>query len=100
LAQASVPRVTPRNVRLEPQVVFRRLGEQMVLVHMGTNQIFELNETAARLWELLAQDGDVAAAESRLTQEYAVDPVELRTEVETTLAMLTTERLIVEAEDG
>ena len=92
--------MTPRFVRLEPQVVFRRLGEQMVLVHMGTNQIFELNETATRLWELLAQDGDVVAAEARLGEEYDVDPAELRTEVEATLAMLTTERLVTEAEDA
>lgn len=69
----------------------------MVLVHLHTNQIFELNETAARLWELLSEDGDVAAAESRLTEEYEVDPGQLRTEVEATIALLTTEKMIVEA---
>ena len=68
----------------------------MVLVHLHTNEILELNETAARLWELLSQDGNVAAAESRLAEEYEVDPGQLRTEVEATLALLTTERMIDE----
>jgi hypothetical protein len=88
--------VTSRIVRPDPQVVFRRLGDRMVLVHLHTNQIFELNETAARLWELLSEDGDVAVAESRLSEEYEVDPDQLRSEVETTLALLTTERMIAE----
>jgi hypothetical protein len=83
-----------RTVRVDPQVVFRRLGDQMVLVHLGTNQIFELNETAARLWELLTPDGDVAAVESRLVEEFEVDPAQLRSEIDETLALLKSERLI------
>jgi hypothetical protein len=90
--------VTSRTVRPDPQVVFRRLGDRMVLVHLHTNQIFELNETAARLWELLSQDGDVTAAEFRLTEEYEVDPGQLRAEVEATLALLTRERMILEVD--
>jgi hypothetical protein len=72
------------------------LGGELILVHLGTNEIFELNETAARLWELLSQDGDVSAAQSRLMEEFQVDPVQLRHEVDQTLALLTTEQLVVE----
>ena len=34
---------------IHPDVVFRRLGEQMVLVHLSTNQVFELNTTGATI---------------------------------------------------
>lgn len=83
-------------VRVDPQVVCRRLGTESILVHLGTNEIFELNETAARLWELLSRDGDVSMAQSRLMEEFEVDPLLLRDEVERTLTLLTTEQLIVE----
>jgi hypothetical protein len=80
--------------------VSRRLGDQIVLVHMGTNQMFQLNETSARLWELLAEDGDVAAAERRLAAEYDVGAAQLRSEVDATLELLQAQRLLQGDERG
>jgi hypothetical protein len=92
--------VTRRVVRTDPQVVYRRLGDRMFLIHLDTNEIFDLNETSARLWELLAEDGDVEVAESRLLEEYLVDAGQLQDEVRTTLARLEAERLIAYADHG
>lgn len=89
-----------RFVRIDPQVVFRRLSDRMVLVQLRTNQMFDLNETSARLWELLSRDGDLAAAESGLADEYDVDPAQLHDDIERTLAFLAAEQLIVEGEGG
>jgi Coenzyme PQQ synthesis protein D (PqqD) len=96
----SVLPVSRRFISIEPHVVFRRLGDRMILVQLRTNQIFDLNETSARLWELLSVDGDVAAAETGLTAEYDVDPDQLHDEVERMLAFLTAERLIGETTGG
>ena len=41
--------------RPHPEVLTRKVGEEVVLVHMGRNEIFALNPTAARLWELLTE---------------------------------------------
>ena len=68
----------------------------MILVHLRTNQMFELNETSARFWELLSRDGDLAAAETHLAEEYEVDPAVVHDEVQAMVARLTTERLIDE----
>ncbi len=92
-------RLVPRPVvKIDPQVVFRRLDDQMVLVHLGTNQIFELNETSARLFELLADHGDVTAATRRLVEEFAVDPADVSKDVDRTLAVLVSERLVTQVD--
>lgn len=74
--------------------MFRRLGDQIVLVHIGTNQIFELNETSARLWELLAEHGDVTAAESLMAAEFDVNREQLRSEIQATVDFLESQQLL------
>src|SRR5829696_3032146 len=46
---------TPRP---HPDVSWRRLGDEVVIVHLKTNQIYRLNRTAARFWELVAEGSD------------------------------------------
>lgn len=79
-----------RTFTANPDVVFKRLEDRMVLVHLTTNQIFELNSTGARVWELL-QDGITGdALFDRLNAEFEVDSETVRREVETLLSELIT----------
>ena len=57
----------------KPDVVFRRLDEGGVLVDLSTNQIFELNHTATRVWELFAESYDPAIVVDLLAEEFEVD---------------------------
>jgi hypothetical protein len=77
-----------------PDVVFKRLEDRMVLVHLSTNQIFELNHTGARVWELLLDGISGDALVDRLTVEFEVDPSTLRTEIQALLSDLVEEGLI------
>jgi hypothetical protein len=54
-----------------PNVVSRRVGDGTVLVHLATNRIFELNETGARIWELLGE-GCPALADT-ISAEFGID---------------------------
>jgi hypothetical protein len=54
-------------------VVFRRLGATGVLVHLGTNEIFELNDTGARIWELIVAGQDEPSIAVALAAEFHVD---------------------------
>ena len=56
--------------RLNPEVIARRLGDGAVLVHLPTSRIFELNDTAMRVWELLGEGLDAAGIEAHLASEY------------------------------
>jgi len=77
-----------------PDVFARRIGEEVLLVHLGRSEIFSLNSTAGRLWELVSQGDSLTAAAARLAAEYEVDEAQLRTEVDTLVTRFTEEGLL------
>jgi hypothetical protein len=74
--------------RPNPDVVHQRVGEEVVLVHLETNQIYALNETGARFWELLSQGKTRPEIESLLLDEFEVEPSELAQEIDALLSEL------------
>jgi hypothetical protein len=79
-----------------PDVICRDLGDAGVLIHLGTNQIFELNVTGYRVWQLLQEGLDRDGIESALLREFAVDPEQLRREISELLTGLAAKDLIVD----
>jgi hypothetical protein len=71
-----------------PEVVSRRLDDEVVLVNLSSNKIFSLNRTGARYWELLEEGKGRAEISRQLTQEFGVAPERVEqdmTELETDL---------------
>src|SRR6516165_4526158 len=60
-----------------PDVVAKRLDEELVIIHLGTDQIYSLNSSAARFWELLESGLEVLEAKKQLVEEFAVSMQEL-----------------------
>ena len=85
---------THATVKANPNVIFRRLGEEIVLFHLESDKFFELNGTAARFWELLNSGHDVAGARRQILEEFVVDPNQLASEAESLLNSLRQESLI------
>jgi hypothetical protein len=79
-----------------PDVICRELGNAGVLVHLGTNEIFELNVTGYRVWQLLQEGLDRSGIESALLREFTVDPDQLRREIGDLLDGLAAKHLIVD----
>ena len=90
----SVNQELRRAVKANPNVIFRRLGEDIVLFHLGSDRFYELNGTAARFWELLNAGQDDAQIRERMLAEFAVDPEQLAGEAEALLDCLRQEGLI------
>lgn len=67
----------------------------MVLVHMDSNQVFELNRTGARIWELLERGVGGDALLAALTEEFDIDGDQLRGEVDSILGELLSEGLVL-----
>ena len=78
-------------------VVAREVGAQTVLVHLGTNRIFSLNETAGRAWELMGQGMSREEMRAELLGRYAVEPAQLDDELDNLLAGLEKEGFLVRA---
>ena len=85
--------------RANPNVVAQRMGGDVVLVHLRTNQICELTSTSARAWELLTSGIDKAAVIASLESEFDVEPARLRAELDGFLAVLA-EAELIEAHDA
>jgi hypothetical protein len=81
-------------VKPDAEVVSQRLGEELVIVHLRTNQIFILNRTAARFWELLESGSAIASIEEVLLQEFNVNQDELKRELERFVDSLSSEELV------
>jgi hypothetical protein len=79
-------------------VISRPFGDAAVLVDLATNQVFELNRTASRIWELLGDERDRAAIVEALLQEFDVDPAKLQMEVDGLLVELRRQNLILDAD--
>jgi hypothetical protein len=80
--------------RPDPDVAFQRVGDDLVLVHLKTNEIFALNTTAARFWELLTEHTAREHVEAVLLAEFDVSPEQLRTEIDGLLAELSRQKMI------
>jgi hypothetical protein len=54
-------------------VIFRRLAGGGVVVNLETDQIFELNETGARIWEFIVSGETIESIPAQLAAEFDVD---------------------------
>lgn len=87
-------RVTPAQ-----HVVTTRLGDELVLLDVERGDYYTLNETAARVWELLASAGGAGlsadAVAKSLTQEYATPASQLESDVRALIAEFSKSALVV-----
>jgi hypothetical protein len=77
-----------------PDVVGRRLEDRFVLVNLRTNRIYELNRTAAVLWELLDAGTDVSEVETKMSERFDVEPKALREEIDAVIRLMTDAGLV------
>lgn len=63
---------TPLDTIFEPapDVVFRELQGEAVILHLGTATYFGLDEVGTRAWQLIAEKRTLADVCARLTQEF------------------------------
>jgi hypothetical protein len=87
------PERRPR-LRLNPAVTSQRFGDDAVLIDLRTNEIYEMNRTAARMWQLLGDGLDVDDIEGRLVSEFEIEPEELRRQMDSFLVTLLDAKLV------
>jgi hypothetical protein len=85
------------RVRVAPDVLFRLVGEEGVLVNLRTELYFGLNPVGARMWNVLSSANTIQAAYEELLQEYEVEPAQLRADLEELIEQLLGQKLIERA---
>lgn len=69
------------RISVPGEVLFRDLGDEMVLLDLESGRYFGLNEIATRMWALLLRHGRVAPALDDLLEEYEVGEDRLQTDL-------------------
>ena len=78
----------------DPDVVSRRLADEVVLVNLRTNRIFALNRSAARFWELFDAGRPRAEIAETLVSEFEVEREHVDREIDGILSSLSAEGLV------
>jgi hypothetical protein len=84
---------------LPDDVAARKLGGETVLVHLGSSEIFTLNETGSRFWELFEQGLGIEDIKRTLTEEFEVSAAKVADEIDALLTDLLRAGLVTAAED-
>ena len=78
----------------DPDVVTQQVEGETVLVHLQTNQIYALNRTGSRGWELLASGMSREAVIEQLQGEFDAPPEQIGDEVDKLIANLVEQKLL------
>jgi Coenzyme PQQ synthesis protein D (PqqD) len=77
-----------------PDVVTQLVEGETVLVHLQTNEIYALNPTATRAWDLLETGMNREAVQETLQREFDVPSDQLRAEIDTLITTLVEKKLL------
>jgi hypothetical protein len=82
------------RVRVAPDVLFRCVGEEGVLLNLNTEMYLGLNPVGTRMWLALNGADSIQVAFDQLLLEYAVEPSLLRADLEAFIDQLFLQKLI------
>ena len=80
----------------DPGLPFQKLEEETIVVDPRTREVHLLNDTAARVWELLASATTLDDLAETLAEEYEATPEAVRAGVEELLGGLRDKGLLVD----
>jgi hypothetical protein len=83
-----------KQVKVPEDVVFERVGDEMVLLELEKGAYYGLNPGGARMWELLAESGDPDVVLQRICLEYDVSSDVARQDLDRLLQELLENKLI------
>ena len=82
-------------VKIQNDVILTSLDKEIALLNQKNGRYFCLNETGARIWELLCETGDTQATIDVILQEYSIDEGILKRDMDNLLAQLKLAELLV-----
>ena len=84
----------PVKVKISDDVLFQQVGGEGVLLDMGSEQYFGLDDISLRIWEILSENDSVENLFTVLINEYDVTEDVLKQDVANVLETLAADKLI------
>lgn len=88
------------GLRPAPQVVYRTVDDEAILLEPTTGRYFSLDEVGSRAWALLIEHGALKPVADALHAEYDVDLERLTADLEELVERLLERGLLKYVEDG
>lgn len=88
------------KVLLADHVIWRDLGDEVVILSLANNNYFGLVGAGGQMWRRLAEDGSTERAVEALTKEFDTDEATLRADLEVLVRELEALGLVVVASDA
>jgi hypothetical protein len=79
---SDAPSLYQTTVRVSHDVLAQEVSGETVLLHLGRERYFGLNELGTRVWQLLGEHDNLGAVLARLLEEYDVEEQRLRADLE------------------
>ena len=87
------------QIRVHPDVVWRDVDGEIVLLNVVTGQYFGLDEVGSRIWLFLQQDGEAgtrfSTLQDRVTAEFEVDQPTVSADLAALLKQLIEQQLVI-----
>jgi hypothetical protein len=77
-----------------PTVSFRQVGDEVFLLHRNESTVFNLNPTAAFIWNGIAKGESAEAVAKKLCEEYDIEPERAHDDVLELIAALLQKRMV------
>ena len=87
------------ELRLSPDVLYRDLEGQAVILDLSSGLYFGLNEVGTRIWTLMAEGRDISAIVQALAREFDADESTIERDVRDLVDVLRSRNLIAPITD-
>jgi hypothetical protein len=87
----------PTVVAIPPEVMARQVGDETVILHLGSGNYFGLDPVGARVWQLLTEGKKPAEICDGMLSEYDVERADLERDVARLLQELVDHGLVTVA---
>ncbi len=77
-----------------PDVIWRKMGEEMVLLNVKNENYYSLNEVGSRVWELIDGQATPDQIASRVAEEYDAPEEQVESDVMELLRDLRLQELV------
>jgi hypothetical protein len=85
------------RMKAAPDVLFRVVGDEGVLLNLRTQRYLGLNPVGTRVWTILEHGATIQAAYDTLLREYDVEPATLRLDLDLFIGQLVEHELVEHA---
>lgn len=87
------------ELRLSPDVLYRDLEGQAVILDLSSGLYFGLNEVGTRIWTLMAEGRDISTIVQALAREFDADESTIERDVRDLVDLLRSRNLISSTTD-